>query len=378
MQHIAYYVSGHGYAHAVRAIQVIDALSSRNPYLFFHIKTTAPEWIFSLNLGQNYLYYKQEYDIGTVQHAFQEVDKPATLQKARAMLAAYEQMLGSEVEFLREADIKLVIGDIPPIAFAAAEKADKKSVAIGNFSWDWIYESYADELPEFSALIDKIRGEYAKADLLLRLPMHGRMSAFKAVIDIPLIARRARRRAKDVRRMLKITAGERLLVLVALRPSDLKRIDFSRLAINRKATYLILNQSGLVPGMLNLPQDLMPFQELINAADVVVSKPGYGIVAECLANKTPLVYTPRKDFPEYDVLVEAMKLNAVCAYIPPEQFFAGEWDAAIAQAVHEPWKPAKISSNGAAVAAGHILSLLNGEGVKTPPPPASQLSLLKD
>ena len=44
----------------------------------------------------------------------------------------------------------------------------------------------------------------------------------------------------------------------------------------------------------------------MRAADVVVTKPGYGIIAECLANDTALLYTVRGHFIEYDVLVAAM------------------------------------------------------------------------
>ena len=42
----------------------------------------------------------------------------------------------------------------------------------------------------------------------------------------------------------------------------------------------------------------------MRAADVVVTKPGYGIIAECLANDTAIVYTSRGEFAEYDVLVD--------------------------------------------------------------------------
>ena len=38
-------------------------------------------------------------------------------------------------------------------------------------------------------------------------------------------------------------------------------------------------------------------------SDVVVTKPGYGIISECLANDTALLYTDRGHFIEYDVLV---------------------------------------------------------------------------
>ncbi len=45
------------------------------------------------------------------------------------------------------------------------------------------------------------------------------------------------------------------------------------------------------------------YQDLVAAADVVVSKPGYGIVSECVANGTALLYTSRGRFIEYDLFV---------------------------------------------------------------------------
>ena len=44
----------------------------------------------------------------------------------------------------------------------------------------------------------------------------------------------------------------------------------------------------------------------MRAADVVLTKPGYGVIAECLANDAALVYTSRGRFLEYQVLVEAL------------------------------------------------------------------------
>ena len=53
------------------------------------------------------------------------------------------------------------------------------------------------------------------------------------------------------------------------------------------------------------------YEDLVHAVDVVVTKPGYGIVAECLANGTAMLYTSRGRFREYDVMVAEMP--AFCA-----------------------------------------------------------------
>ena len=75
------------------------------------------------------------------------------------------------------------------LAFAAANDAAIPSVALGNFTWDWIYSAY----PAFSwsapDVIPIIRDAYAHATVALRLPFHGGFDAMAAVTDdVPLVA----------------------------------------------------------------------------------------------------------------------------------------------------------------------------------------------
>ena len=70
------------------------------------------------------------------------------------------------------------------------------------------------------------------------------------------------------------------------------------------------------------------YEDLVRAVDVVVTKPGYGIIAECLANDTALLYTSRGHFIEYDVLVAAMPHFLRARYIGHADLFAGDLAAA--------------------------------------------------
>ncbi len=359
MRHIAYYISGHGYGHAIRSIQVIRELSKQNPYLFFHIRTSAPEWFFPLNLQSNYSYYLQENDVGTFDHDFHTVDKKATLQRVQRLMRDSDAYIERERQFLQSAGVELVISDIPPLPFVAAEKAGIPSVAIGNFSWDWIYQPFVEELPEFAETIEQFRSCYAHADVLLRLPMHGDMSAFRRIVNVPLITRRARRKAESVRKMLRIPDDGRTVLLVALREQDLRRVELNPLLEDESLRLILLGRHAEYPEAIVLPQNLMPFQELVNMADVVVSKPGYGIVSECIANTTPLIYTSRPDFAEYDILVDSLSRYAVSEFVAPEDFFAGNWKKAIGTVKRRKWKKRRFPINGAEVAAEKILHILS-------------------
>ena len=55
------------------------------------------------------------------------------------------------------------------------------------------------------------------------------------------------------------------------------------------------------------------YEDLVASVDVVVTKPGFGIVTECLANDTAMLYTSRGRFVEYDVMVAEMPRFLRCA-----------------------------------------------------------------
>jgi hypothetical protein len=64
---------------------------------------------------------------------------------------------------------------------------------------------------------------------------------------------------------------------------------------------------------------------VVAAVDVVVTKPGYGIISECVANDTALLYTDRGHFIEYGVLVREMPRYLRCAYLPQAEVLTGHW-----------------------------------------------------
>ncbi len=69
-----------------------------------------------------------------------------TIEEASRFMAGLEPMAQAEADFLRRRGATLVVGDIPPLAFRAAHLAGLPAVALGNFTWDWIYEGYRDAL----------------------------------------------------------------------------------------------------------------------------------------------------------------------------------------------------------------------------------------
>ena len=113
----------------------------------------------------------------------------------------------------------------------------------------------------------------------------------------------------------------------------------------------------------------LSYQDLVKAVDLVITKPGYGIVSECIANGTPLAYTSRGVFPEYDVFVREMPRYLRCAHLSNDDLLAGRWSDAIEAAVNAPAPPEHPRTDGADVVADMMAACL--PGASSSPPLAS-------
>ena len=96
------------------------------------------------------------------------------------------------------------------------------------------------------------------------------------------------------------------------------------------------------------------YEDLVRAVDVVATKPGYGIISECIANDTALLYTSRGHFAEYDVMVREMPRYLRCGFISNEDLYAGSWEPALDAVLAQPAPPERPPVDGADVVARRL------------------------
>lgn len=384
---LVFYVSGHGFGHASRDIEVVNALHALDPGVRIVVRTSAPQWLFDLTLTAPVEWQPRECDTGIVQIDSLRLDLEATLARAETFHATLSARAAREAEFLGREKARLVVGDIPPLAFAAAHAADLPSIAIGNFSWDWIYDAYPEAAGRHPSLVPALKAAYAHATEALRLPLHGGFEPFARVTDVPFIARRARKDPLETRRRFDLPADARL-VLASFGGYGLRDIDLGRLAslegwtvvttsnvqARRRDPEPVPVEQGFSPAQFSPAQPLPPtvrfvderaiyaagfrYEDLVAAVDVVATKPGYGIIAECVANDTAVVYTSRGQFVEYEVLVGEMPRYLRCTFLSNEDVYAGRWQEALEAVVAQPAPPERPRVDGAEVIARRILDAL--------------------
>lgn len=364
---IVFYVSGHGFGHASRDIELTNTLTRRRPDVAVRFRTAAPRWLFDVAASGSIGVDAVAADTGVVQIDSLRLDEQATLDRAAAFYATFDERVAAESAWLTQSGARLVLGDIPPLAFAAAADADLPSVALGNFTWDWIYAGYPLFTDEAPALLDTIRGANRQASLALRLPFHGGFDGMN-VRDLPLIARRSGRAPAETRAALGIP-DDRAVVLAsfggygaalpteAVAARDQLTIVETRIEHVDEADRVAAGGRLLRFGEHDLYDRGFRYEDLVAAADLVISKPGYGIVSECIANRTALLYTSRGRFVEYDVFVEEMPRRLRCRYIAQVDLLAGAWEQPVEQLLAQP-APAPPPVDGADVAVDEILRLI--------------------
>jgi L-arabinokinase len=363
MTRVVAYVSGHGFGHATRTAEVLKAFRAAAPEAPIAVVSAAPEALFRAAVPGRFEYRPLDCDVGVAQKDALVIDVRATLARWRAFTASFDDRVQQEADWLVAVGARVVLGDIPPLAFAAAGKAKVPSVGLANFSWDWIYRHLARREPGLGEAADHSAAAYGGADLLLRLPFAGDLSAFPRVLDIPLVARRPKVARAVARRRLGL--DDRPAVLLSFGGIGLPGFRPRVLAPTVELQFLVPDRSPDLPANVqSVDADRMRalhlgYEDVVGAVDVVVTKPGYGIVTDAIGAGARLVYTDRGDFPEYPILVEGMKRYLATAYVSNEALREGRVGDSVRDVLAMP-QPAPPDMSGAQAAAGHLLDRAGG------------------
>jgi len=292
------------------------------------------------------------------------IDEEETLARWRAFEAERPQRVESEAAWLRQVGASVVLADVPPLAFEAAAEAGVPAVGLANFSWDWIYRHLARRVPAFAEPARVEAAAYGKAHLLLALPFAGDLAAFPRREAIPMVARRQRHPREETRGLLGL--GPEPVVLVSFGGLGLPGFDPRVLEGLPAYRFLLETDPVDLPGNVTalsrngLVERGLRYLDVIGAADVVVTKPGYGIVTDCIAAGTRLVYTDRGDFPEYAILVAEMARYIPSAHVSNDDVRAGRLKGALETVLEAPL-PLPPRLDGAEVAARRLLEVAAGE-----------------
>jgi L-arabinokinase len=360
MQHIAYYITPHGFGHAVRSLEVIRCLLLGDNELQVTVVSDVPEFLVRQCVGKSLPFRKCRLDIGLVQKDSVRFDLEATKRALEILFQAHETIIDEEISFFQEEAIQGIVSDIAFLPFYASSRFGIPGIGLSNFTWDWIYQSYARSDPSWESLIAWIREGYEQCTLFLQLPMHGDCDSCPNIRDVPLIARKAQKKPSETRELLQCDPRKKHY-LISFTDLDLKDdalrqiegIDDAVFYFKHPLNFRFSNGRSLDGYDLSYP-------DIVAAVDGVITKPGYGIVSDCIAHGTPIVYSDRGQFPEYDVLVRDIKRCLANVYLPSRDLYAGLWRTALFEITRLPRHTPTIRGDGGSVCAELIRNVLKG------------------
>lgn len=363
---LAFYISGHGFGHAARSSQLIAELARRQPALRVIIRSQVPEWFLRASLGARIEIFPGPTDTGVIQPDSLSIDEDQTAARALSFYREFDAHVAREVQFLGEQRASVVVADIPPVAFAAAQAAGLPSIAFGNFTWDWIYggfPAFDEHAPEVR---ERIRSAHARATVALRLPFAGGFDRIADIVDVPLVGRRATVPRAETRRRLAI--DEEHPVVLATFGGHGGNISLDRAADNREFLLMATDyevgpatpphRNLRVVAASELQQAGLSYTDLLASADAVATKLGYGIVSECLANGVPLLYALRGRFIEQEVFMREMPAVMRSRLIAIDDLREGRWAPSVCALLEQPLPGTLMRVDGASVAASYVEEMM--------------------
>jgi L-arabinokinase len=373
---VIYYITAHGWGHLTRALAVaFELLRQRITVLFC---TTIPQSKVYAHLAQLAEAYDRQLlgdcswtilsqalrvrsvqlDVGCIQKDALTIDATATLN-AYAKLNEHRRVLvRKEAVFLRHMEPQLLVSDAVALAAVAADEAGLSSrfLFLTNFFFSAIYAGFLKahpglDVPKYRVLLQQMVADEAHAAAWVQLTP-GMLSPVEPFpgekLPAPPISRPWKCSPQEMRMRLRVGADCKIL-LVCFGSFDCRSLFGDHSVLLRSFFERVdLVDTSDSPWKILVPVDGIPegssarvrfihaadrwyMPDLIQTADVVLGKLGYGICAECLAAHTPLVYVRRAMFAEEDALCNDMK--QLGAELSTEAFRSGRWKQAVHQAL---------------------------------------------
>ncbi len=290
---ILWYVSSHGWGHAARQRELIRIYKLSYPETKIIVSSDVPDWFWNKSDLTDLI---KGSPSPIVKEKDGDIDVSASRSNFLDFLEKSKKYLDLEIsrQILLEPDI--IISDIDPLPFKAAEVNHVPAIGISNFTWDWIMKKL---FPDLSHQVEQITDMYSSGSFL-KLPLSPDYSPFKSTVNAPLLLGGQTGHPEKAKQLL--PSGK--LCLIALREKIIGmklNLPDGYCAVSCLPEPTHENCFNVTPAELN--NKGVTFSDLVAACNILITKPGYGIVSQILTTgKKAILLTGRK-FPEEKFLL---------------------------------------------------------------------------
>lgn len=281
MKKILYYVTDNGLGHLTRTISIIREFDNDIEFIIRHsnenfIKKSLPTS--TVITGKT--------DQGAILHDDQvSINWKKTKQIMNDWYFDFEKKTINETKIIENLRPDLIISDISPIPFLPAKELNIPTLAISNFTWI----DFMKDLPSLPS--DFLINSYESATLAIQLPLSTQMDIFHNKRKTDMVSKFPTENRDKIRKKLGLTNSDFMLFI--------NLPNFYKLSLSTKKNLKVFS-TGATTNVLET-EYIKPWiegQNLNLAADLVLSKCGYGMISECLTSGTPFKFLIDKTHPE--------------------------------------------------------------------------------
>lgn len=305
--YLAFYVSSHGFGHMTRCLGIIENILNRSSYNIYIVcgkKQNDFAKIYLKKYKHRIIFKDLVTDIGLVnKESSLEVDKDNLQERLLSFTSCWEKIVSEEYDFLSRIDVKYIITDISIIGCLVGNKLSLSVVLISNFTWVEQYEFIGIE----ESIVEKFRQAYSYVTKLIKYNLFLAMDSINChqVYDANFLCRKI-----DYSKVEELRSKYNESIMITCgKSATLKRINIK----NFKGTIFTTSGIDIVCNkhcnVINLPVDILDTHNYVAASNLVITKAGWGTIAEAIVGHTNLVLIERPSAREDTFNIEEIKKN---------------------------------------------------------------------
>jgi hypothetical protein len=339
-------ISAHGFGHAAQTAVVVNALWERRPDLQVTLRTALPRAVLEGFFSRGFELIERADDVGMVMASPLTVLAEETAAAYQDLHRGWQERVEAEAAALTRLAPDLVLANVPYLTVAATARAGIPAVAMSSLNWAELYWDFFADRPEAARIRDEMITAYRRAEVFLLPEPSMPMTWLPNRRRIGTLARIGTPRRRELATILSATDEQRL-VLVAFGGIAGTRVPA---ALPRAPNVIWLTDGGPQdgrPDVASFTALAWPFPDLLRSVDAVVTKPGYGTLAEAACNGTRVLYLCRGDWAEERYLVDWLERHAVCREIEPGELAGDRLLPVLRDLLARPAKSGPAATGGA-------------------------------
>jgi len=316
MKKIVYYVSEYGFGHAARSIALIRELLKQSEDIHLEVVNQYARKFLKDSLpNPNVSLYNLSTDIGYVLKEGSVLpDQDRQIVKIERYITSFQDLVESEIKRLSDKKVELILSDISPLAFEVASRLAVPSIGISNFTW---FTAFLDLVP--IELIAPLRSSYEKMDYFFALAGSNEQN-IKPTQQFGFYSRRVdQSEVGEIRS--KIGINKKLVFLGLGMKMDLNDLQNLPIWNSPKIHFIVSSNLNIDhPNVSIIEKDYIETQNYIAACDLVITKAGWGTVAESVVAGVPLLIIEREGMNEDQNTIKYLLENNLGRTINIEAF----------------------------------------------------------